>query len=185
MLRTLSRAGTARALPKKQERSQKYLSQEKEALRKSEEEVMPKVMARRGLEAVRKLREKPAVSGLLLNREQAFMGVGKLTWRERFVVLDPKLGHLAYWDVKTAKSIRQAEKSSPMHEYPLEDLMSIETNEYHSTLMLNFCRPGSPTQLGKALTLQADCEEDFDRWVEALGSYGMKEAARPVAACAA
>jgi len=166
---------------KKLERSQKYAPK---ANLKEEEFEPRRALENRALEAVQKMKGKSVVSGFLRNQEKAFMGFEK-AWRERFVVLDPKLGNLAYWDVKTARNIRQAEKSTPLQDYPLEELMSIEVNEYHSTLMLSFCKPGSPTQIGNALSLQADCEEDFNQWVEALSSYGMKDTARPVAACAA
>eukprot|EP00746_Dinoflagellata_sp_MGD_P072003 gnl/MRDRNA2_/MRDRNA2_29262_c0_seq1.p1 gnl/MRDRNA2_/MRDRNA2_29262_c0~~gnl/MRDRNA2_/MRDRNA2_29262_c0_seq1.p1 ORF type:complete len:182 (-),score=33.84 gnl/MRDRNA2_/MRDRNA2_29262_c0_seq1:380-925(-) len=166
---------------KKPERSQKYLPK----VNPNKEECKPRrALETRGLEAVKKMKGKSVVSGCLRNQEKVFMGFEK-TWRERFVVLNPKLGNLAYWDVKTARNTRQAENSIPLGDYPLEDLMSIEVNEYHFTLMLSFCKPGSPTQIGNALSLQADCDEDFDQWVEALSSYGMKDTARPVAACAA
>jgi hypothetical protein len=166
---------------KKQERCQKYLPK---APAKEEDFNPRRALENRGLEAVKKMKSKSVVSGLLRNQENVFMG-SKKTWRERFVLLDPKLGNLAYWDMKNARNVKQAENSTPLQDFALEDLMSIEVNEYHSTLMLSFCRPGSPTQVGSALSLQADCEEDFDRWVEALSPYGMKETARPVAACAA
>jgi len=152
---------------------------------KREEEVQP----RRAYEVMYEQRERPSVSGLLMIQERSMMGLGESKWRERYVVLSPKLGNLAYWDVKTTTSKKQleaiAESSAPLHEYPLEHLISIETNEYHNTLMLNFCKPGNRRQIGKSLTFQAESEEDFDRWADVLSCYGMKETARPAAARAA
>jgi len=172
---------------KGQDRLQKQLTKEKDFAKirasKREEEIAP----RRALQAVFDQKSNPAMSGLLMSREQSLMGSAK--WKERYVVLDPKLGNLAYWEIKTAMSRRQleamAESSAPLQEYPLEDLISVETNEYHSTIMLSFCKQGNRKQIGKAVTFQADSEEDFDRWVEILSCYGMKETARPAAAQAA
>jgi len=143
----------------------------------------------RTLEAVHALRDKPAASGLLMQQQQSLMGLGETKWRERYVILDPRSGTLAFWDAKGTTSCRQlealAQSSAPMQEHDLGDLMSIETNEYHNILMLSFCRPGNRKQVGKALTFQADSEEDFDRWVQVISGYGTKENARPMAARAA
>jgi hypothetical protein len=155
----------------------------------NEEDILGRHSPRRAVEAVEKLKDKPVVSGLLMNREQSWRGESR--WKERFVVLDPTIGHLAYWDVKTAKSKKQriaiVESTAPEQDLCLEDLISIETNEYHHTIMLNFCKPEKRkhVEVGKGLAFQADCEEDFDRWVEILSCYGMKETAAPMAARAA
>jgi hypothetical protein len=163
-----------KSLPKKKE---------VENRRKKDDNVMA---SRRALEALYTNFESPVVSGLLMNFEQTFM---ESSWRQRYVVLDPKIGNLSFWSVKAGKSKRQLEalrqSTAPSHVYPLNDLMSMEANEYHHTLMLNFCKPGSPRQLSKSLTLQANEAEDFDRWVEALSRYGMKEKTYATAACAA
>jgi len=112
--------------------------------------------------------------------EQSWMGLGETKWKERYVALDPTVGNLAYWDVNA-----NTECQAPKQEYDLADLIEIDTNEYHNILMLNFCRRGNRKQCGQGVTFQANCKEDFDRWVQVLSRYGMKENDIPTAARAA
>jgi len=152
---------------------------------KTEEEIVPT----RALEAVLSQRDQPAVSGYLMKLEQSWMGLGESKWKERYVDLDPTIGSLAYWAVNANTTRRQVEAmaatAAPMQEYNLGDLIDIDTNEHHHTITLNFCRGSNRKQCGQGATFQAKCKVDFDRWVEVLSRYGMKNNASPVAARAA
>lgn len=154
------------------------------AIKKAED-----IVPRRALEAVCELRDQPVISGLLMKQEPSWMGLGEKKWKNSYVSLDPTLGNLAYWDVNAAtnKKQRQAliENSLPKQDYDLRDLIEIDTNWYHNTLMLNFCTHGNRKELGKSIIFQADDKEDFDRWVGVLSRYGMKEKDGPVVAARA
>merc|ERR1719261_1247385 len=117
------------------------------------------------------------------------MGLGESKWKERYVALDPTVGNLAYWDVNANASRKQldviVECQAPKREFDLADLIEIDTNENHNIFMLNFCRRGNRKQCGQGVTFQASCKEDFDRWVQVLSRYGMKESNIPTAARAA
>lgn len=176
----IHRVGVAR---KRQERTRKCLPKESsnpdirsmKSFSGRDEEIFPQ----RAINAVEKFRDHPVTTGLLKKRGKSWMGLGESKWRERYVVLDPCRGNLAYWDAKNATG------SPPKHEYSLEDLISFEANEYHNTVILTFCRQNQPRQVGQCVTFMANSAEEFDRWVEVLSHYGMKDSATPVAAVAA
>jgi len=136
-------------------------------LHSKEELIMPE----RALEAVYELRNQPKVEGLLMKRGKSWMGFGETKWRKKFVILDPQTGNLAYWDAQNTSS-------TPKRTYPLEDLIYVEVNDYHNTIMLNFCGPSSRKQVNKGLTFMAQSKEDFDHWVELVSRYGMKGSLR-------
>eukprot|EP00746_Dinoflagellata_sp_MGD_P161372 gnl/MRDRNA2_/MRDRNA2_88485_c0_seq1.p1 gnl/MRDRNA2_/MRDRNA2_88485_c0~~gnl/MRDRNA2_/MRDRNA2_88485_c0_seq1.p1 ORF type:complete len:185 (+),score=30.81 gnl/MRDRNA2_/MRDRNA2_88485_c0_seq1:87-641(+) len=177
----IHRVGVAR---KRNQSARKFLAHKEptnadiramKTLNRTDEQILPD----RAICAVEELRYLPIIEGMLMKRGQSWMGLGESKWRERYVVLDPGSGNLAYWDTKAGTA------SAPKREYALEDLICFEANEYHNTIMLNFCRQNQRKQVGKSLNFMANSQEDFDRWVEILSRYGMKDPCTPVAAVAA
>jgi len=93
-------------------------------LNRQDEEIIPE----RAVCAVQELRDLPVIDGIFMKLGQSWMGLGEAKWRERYVILDPRTGNLAYWDMKNATSKRQAEAladTPPKHEYALEDLICL------------------------------------------------------------
>lgn len=101
--------------------------------------------------------------GLLMKLGQSWMGLVESKWRERYVVLDPYISRLAYWDASytTKKELDHITERSPKREYRVANLRSFQANKDHKTITLSFLKPKKSKQEIHHVTFMAHSKEDL------------------------
>jgi hypothetical protein len=122
----------------------------------------------------------PMVQGMLKKRAATLAGFGPAIWHDRYVILDPCEGVLQYSEPSKIDGYdilggHAQPTHNPKHAFALKNIIQVESNHRHHIFQVVFGKPERRREVQKVLQLQAETDLDFEKWMQALQPYGMRE----------
>lgn len=109
----------------------------------------------------------PRHEGMLMEKHRNLLG--QQSEKLRWVILDPREATLSIWDRPPAEAGcvfggKGAPGKAPRKVFSMDKLSGVDSNKTYRSLFISF-------EGGDSVSLSADREEDFRRWLQAVADY--------------